>query len=189
MTSVELGDGTVRYLELDAEKMGYYFGDENRKTTFDCVWISEAMSHLPDKELFFRNTEAVLNLGGRLIIADWFRAEELTDSQMKTNIKPIEGVNDSGESNGMLLPELCTQSAYVKMARDAGFSVLADPLDISKQVSKTWDISWSLIQNPALWGIAFAQGRDGLAFLHAFKAMRRGYANGTFRYAVMVFQK
>ena len=99
MTSVELGDGTVRYLELDAEKMGYYFGDESRKTTFDCVWISEAMSHLPDKELFFRNTEAVLNPGGRLIIADWFRAEELTDSQMKTNIKPIEGVNDSGESS------------------------------------------------------------------------------------------
>jgi tocopherol O-methyltransferase len=51
------------------------------------------------------------------------------------------------------------------------------------------DISWSLIQSPALWAYAIAQGRDGLAFLQAFRAMRRGYANGTFRYAVMVFQK
>ena len=27
------------------------------------------------------------------------------------------------------------------------------------------------------------------AFLQAFRAMRRGYANGTFRYSVMAFQK
>ena len=46
-----------------------------------------------------------------------------------------------------------------------------------------------MIQNPALWAFAIAQGRDGLAFLQAFRAMRRGYANGTFRYAVMVFEK
>jgi tocopherol O-methyltransferase len=51
------------------------------------------------------------------------------------------------------------------------------------------DISWSLIQNPALWAFAVAQGRDGLAFMQAFRAMRRGFANGTFRYAVMAFQK
>ena len=51
------------------------------------------------------------------------------------------------------------------------------------------DIAWSMIQNPALWAFAIAQGRDGLAFLQAFRAMRRGYANGTFRYAVMVFEK
>ena len=53
----------------------------------------------------------------------------------------------------------------------------------------TRDISWSLIQNPALWAFAVAQGRDGLAFMQAFRAMRRGFANGTFRYAVMAFQK
>lgn len=51
------------------------------------------------------------------------------------------------------------------------------------------DISWSLIQNPSLWGFAFSQGRDGIAFLQSFRAMRRGYANGSFRYAVMAFEK
>jgi tocopherol O-methyltransferase len=51
------------------------------------------------------------------------------------------------------------------------------------------DISWSLVQNPSLWGFAFSQGRDGIAFLQSFRAMRRGYANGGFRYAVMAFEK
>ena len=112
----------------------------------------------------------------------------------------------------MLLPPLCTQSEYVQYAKDAGLKVHTEPLDISKEVSKTWyvishkykhdltfhvayrihysrDISWSLIQSPALWALAFSHGRDGIAFFQAFRAMRRGYANGTFRYAVMVFQK
>lgn len=51
------------------------------------------------------------------------------------------------------------------------------------------DISWSLVQNPSLWAFALSQGRDGIAFLQAFRAMRRGYANGSFRYAVVSFQK
>ena len=51
------------------------------------------------------------------------------------------------------------------------------------------DISWSLVQNPSLWAFAFSQGRDGIAFLQAFRAMRRGYANESFRYAVMSFVK
>jgi tocopherol O-methyltransferase len=116
-------------------------------------------------------------------------------------------------SDGMLLPPLCTQSDYAEFAKQAGFSTLAPSFDISKNVARTWqvtqgpllsmlafefladsvrisrDISLSLIQSPSLWALAFARGRDFLAFLKAFRAMKRGYANGTFRYAVMVFQK
>ena len=58
-----------------------------------------------------------------------------------------------------------------------------DPLTISR------DITWSLVQSPSLWAFAFTQGRDGIAFLQSFRAMRRGYADGSFRYAVMAFQK
>ncbi len=109
----------------------------------------------------------------------------------------------------MLLPPLCTQAQYVELATAAGLRVLAPPKDISRDVGKTWylrcplllpvdpaalltgtrDISWSLIQQPSLWAFAFSQGRDGIAFLQAFRAMRRGYANGSFRYAVMAFEK
>lgn len=123
----------------------------------------------------------------------------------------------------MLLPPLCTQNEYVAYAKQAGLSVFAEPLDISKQVSKTWyvprplhlfytlnhltstissktlyttsplivtrDISISLVADPSLWALALTQGRDFISFLRAFKAMRKGYANGSFRYAVMVFEK
>jgi len=87
----KLGNGRVRYVELDAEKMGDFFNTPPNKATFDCVWISEAMSHLPDKELFFRNASALLNPEGKLVVADWFKAEGLTSTQMEADIKPIEG--------------------------------------------------------------------------------------------------
>ena len=217
----KIGNGAVRFLELDAEKMDDFFNESETKMRFDCVWISEAMSHLPDKALFFRNAFMLLNAGGKLIVADWFKAEGLTDAQVEADIKPIEGENrpetwakfhTDQRADGMLLPGLNTQSEYVEYAKQAGLSIFSKPFDISKEVSKTWyvpasdsrysrrlawplnadarrDISWSLIQKPALWAFAVTQGRDGLAFLQAFRAMRRGYANGTFRYAVMVFQK
>ncbi|EGO60427.1 hypothetical protein NEUTE1DRAFT_75477 [Neurospora tetrasperma FGSC 2508] len=176
---IALGKGKVRFLELDAEKMGEYFASD--AGTFDVVWISEALSHFPNKALFFQNAFKVLKQGGKLVLADWFKGEELNQTQFDNDIKPIE--------DGMLLPPLCTQPDYVKFATDAGLKVFHEPKDISKDVSKTWDISWSLVQNPSLWAFAFSQGRDGIAFLQAFRAMRRGYSNGSFRYAVMSFQK
>ncbi|KAK1760511.1 gamma-tocopherol methyltransferase [Echria macrotheca] len=176
---MSLGKGKVRFVELDAEKMGEFFAGEAGR--FDAVWISEALSHFPDKALFFRNAHAVLRAGGKLVLADWFKAEGLGQKEFDADIKPIE--------DGMLLPPLCTQQEYVQYATGAGLTVFGGPKDISKDVSKTWDISWSLVQNPSLWGFAFSQGRDGIAFLQSFRAMRRGYANGSFRYAVMCFGK
>ncbi|GAB1315042.1 hypothetical protein MFIFM68171_05252 [Madurella fahalii] len=183
--------GKVRFLELDAEKMGEYFAlggtddsysdRDSDSGKFDVVWITEALSHFPNKALFFRNAHSLLRPGGKLVLADWFKAEGLGEGEFAADIKPIE--------DGMLLPPLCTQQGYIDFARDAGLEVLNGPKDISKDVSKTWDISWSLVQNPSLWAFAFSQGRDGIAFLQAFRAMRRGYANGSFRYAVMSFVK
>lgn len=142
-----LGNGSVRFVELDAEKMGDFFNESESKMSFDCVWISEAMSHLPDKELFFRNVSILLKSGGKLVVADWFKAEELTKAQMEADIKPIEGETrfemlgscdtDWGK-DGMLLPGLNTQSEYVSYAKQAGLSVFSETFDISKQVSKTW---------------------------------------------------
>ncbi|KAI9712894.1 MAG: hypothetical protein M1812_006763 [Candelaria pacifica] len=90
---VKLGNGRARYVELDAEKMGQYFVDDSNKTSFDCVWISEAMSHLPDKALFFQNASTLMNSGGKLVVADWFKAEDLTNTQMEADIQPIEGMS------------------------------------------------------------------------------------------------
>jgi tocopherol O-methyltransferase len=176
---IKLGDGKAKFLELDAEKMGDFFS--NQQGSFDAVWISEALSHFPNKALFFENVMKVLKPGGKLVLADWFKAEDLDDTTFTNDIKPIE--------DGMLLPPLYTQQGYLDLAKQAGLQVFAEPKDISQQVRKTWDITWSLVQNPSLWAFAFTQGRDGIAFLQSFRAMRRGYANGSFRYSVMVFQR
>jgi tocopherol O-methyltransferase len=45
---------------------------------------------------------------------------------------------DGGFTDGMLLPPLRSQEEYVNFAKEAGLSVLAEPFDISKEVSKTW---------------------------------------------------
>lgn len=92
----KLGNGSVGFLELDAEKMGDYFMTGENKATFDCVWISEAMSHLPNKELFFRNAALLLKPGGKLVVADWFKDENLTEQQFKDDISPIEGMFPKG---------------------------------------------------------------------------------------------
>ncbi|KAM5345604.1 hypothetical protein ACJ41O_011465 [Fusarium nematophilum] len=176
---LQLGAGKVKFLELDAEKMGNHFSD--KQGSFDAVWISEALSHFPNKALFFENASRVLKSGGKLVLADWFKAEDVDETAFVNDIKPIE--------DGMLLPPLCSQQGYVDLAKQAGLEIFSAPKDISQEVRKTWDITWSLVQNPSLWAFAFTQGRDGIAFLQSFRAMRRGYANGTFRYAVMAFNK
>ena len=144
-TPLKLNKGTVQFIELDAEKMGDFFTQEPNRKTFDAVWISEAMSHLPDKKLFFRNVEMLLNPGGKLVVADWFKTDGMTDKELDADIRPIEGALPSTTTmytlmdlDGMLLPPLCTQSEYVQYAKDAGLKVHTEPLDISKEVSKTW---------------------------------------------------
>jgi tocopherol O-methyltransferase len=144
--AAKLGDGSVRFIELDAEKMGEYFNEEPNRAKFDCVWISEAMSHLPNKELFFRNAALLLNPGGKLVVADWFKSEDLTEEQFKADISPIEGLSSmlpwkskiDSPTDGMLLPPLCSQADYVRLANGAGLKTFAEPFDISKKVSKTW---------------------------------------------------
>ncbi|KAK7746319.1 hypothetical protein SLS53_002278 [Cytospora paraplurivora] len=125
---LKVGKGKVRFVELDAEKMGEVFAAQSE--SFDVVWICEALSHFPNKALFFENARKVLKEGGKLALADWFKAEGLEEKQFLDDVKPIE--------DGMLLPPLCTQADYVNLAKGAGLDVLRGPQDISDDVKATW---------------------------------------------------
>lgn len=86
---MRLGRGKVQFIELDAENMAEYFHEQ--QAGFDAVWISEALSHFSNKALFFRNAHNVLRPHGKLVIADWFKAEGLDEQTFTDDIKPIEG--------------------------------------------------------------------------------------------------
>ena len=89
----------------------------------------------------------------------------------------------------MLLPPLPSTTEFLAHAKAADFRILNGPLDISANVSKTWRLTWELVQKPAVWAFAVKLGRDGVAYLHSFRAMKRGYANGTLRYIVVAWTK
>ena len=110
---VAVGDrgGKVRFIELDAEKMGEYFSSSSSSPSspqesgaeqggFDVVWISEALSHFPNKALFFRNAHQLLRPGGKLVLADWFKAEGLSEKEFDADVKPIEGLSLPHKSLG-----------------------------------------------------------------------------------------
>ena len=148
---------------------------------FDIVWISEALSHFVDKPAFFAGAFSVLKPGGKLVLADWFKAANLDSYHTKRYIIPIE--------SGMLLPQLNTPNEYCQMMRGAGFSVVSND-DISDSVKKTWDITSSLIAKPALWKLAWEKGgMEILHFLKAFHSMREGFGSKTFIYALIVAEK
>ncbi|KAL8708426.1 MAG: hypothetical protein Q9220_006716 [cf. Caloplaca sp. 1 TL-2023] len=125
---IQLGNGSVQFMEADAEKMADIFPPEGER--FDYIWITEALSHLSDKQLFFHNAFHLLRRSGKVVIADWFKAEGLSEREVERDIKPIE--------EGMLLPPLCTQNEYIAFAAAAGLGVFTPPLDISDNVARTW---------------------------------------------------
>jgi tocopherol O-methyltransferase len=108
---VKLGQGSVRFVELDADKMGDFFNTDPNKATFDCIWIFEAMSHLADKALFAQNATTLLRPGGKLVVADWFKAEGLTTAQLEADIKPIEGQTLCASTRPVLSTDSASQMA------------------------------------------------------------------------------
>jgi tocopherol O-methyltransferase len=177
--------GRVRYLHLDAEALSQTFPPQ----TYTHIWVSECLSHLPNKPQFFTDAARLLAPGGRLVIADWFAAADDNPSSSSSSSPDAAAAAATLRTieDGMLLPPLHSMASYVSLAASAKLTVIAGPEDLSADVAQTWDISWELVSSPALWAFAISQGRDGLAFLQAFRAMRSGYASGVFRYGVVVF--
>ena len=149
------------------------------KGQFDIVWAVEVISHLSDRVEFFRRMSRLLVPGGRFCEAAWLKEEGLSSEDEKKYIQPIE--------EGMLV-SLPTVSEYKKHIEDNDLRLLHYE-DISSKVAKTWDICLDIAKDRALWQLAGQHSREFIAFLRSFKAMRRGFKTGTFRYGVLVVEK
>lgn len=177
---VELGNALakqrgadVRLVQMDAEAL-------DMKERFDVVWSVEAISHLANRKDCLRSIAHVLKSGGRLVIADWFKSPTATAEEERLYLEPIE--------RAMLVPKLDAPGVYADYIRQAGLTVTCVE-DLSAHVLKTWDLAVELIRNQALWKFAVTRGKDFVAFLEGFSAMRAGYRSKALVYAALVGHK
>jgi tocopherol O-methyltransferase len=177
---VEIGNNLAKQCSADVRLMLMDAEALEMEERFDIVWSVEAISHLNDKASCFRAIAQLLEPGGKLVIADWFKSQFATASQEREFLEPIERT--------MLVPKLETPCAYMKSISEAGLNV-AFFEDLSANVSRTWDLAIELVQKPALWKLAVLRGKDFVAFLEGFTAMRAGYKSKAFTYGMLVAQK
>jgi tocopherol O-methyltransferase len=169
--AAESANSTAQFLIMDADHLSFL-------GKFDVIWSIEAISHFADKTGFFDQATRMLKPGGKLALIDWFKRNGLTVEEHRRYITPIE--------RGMLV-ELESLSDYAEVLSASGMEIL-QTCDLSERCSKTWEISASLIKDPALWRLASAQGIEFVRFLRSINAMRGGFASGSFVYGMLVAQ-
>jgi tocopherol O-methyltransferase len=166
-------DADVRLVLMDAEAL-------EMDDRFDVIWSIEALSHLSNKAACFRSMARLLEHGGKLVIADWFKSSTATRLQEHEFLEPIE--------QAMLVPKLEIPSVYINSISQLGLKVILFE-DLSTRVSKTWDLAIELIGKPGLWKFAAARGKDFIGFLRAFAVMKAGYESKALLYGALVAEK
>ncbi|HEY2548683.1 MAG TPA: hypothetical protein VGI46_21590, partial [Candidatus Acidoferrum sp.] len=61
--------------------------------------------------------------------------------------------------------------------------------DLTRQCAKSWDFGLDVIRDKSFWAIAAKQGKDLVANLRSFRAMRAGFASGNFVYGLFIARK
>lgn len=169
----KLQNADAEFLLMDADNLAF-------DSKFDVVWSIEAISHFDQRENFFASVANLLPKGGRLVLMDWFKTPTLTQEQEQDYLEPIKF--------GMLVPNINTIESYTSVIEKCGLKVINSE-DISSHVSKTWDITFEAIQKPSLWRLALRGGSDFVAFLKAFRVMKKGYKSKTLIYGMIVAEK
>jgi tocopherol O-methyltransferase len=126
------GAGAVRVLDLDIDKMREHLSG-NLSEKFDCLWMSEVIFHLDARQLCFDSAFALLDTGGCFVIADIFRTAQDPASSPKRVQKELASIR-----RNHLCPQLGTVDEYTQMAQNAGLRLRHEPMDITKNVARTW---------------------------------------------------
>jgi cyclopropane fatty-acyl-phospholipid synthase-like methyltransferase len=162
----------ARFLLMDAEALDF-------PQPFDLFWSIESISHYDDRRRFFLNAVRFLKPGGIFAFTDWFKRPGLTPAQSRKFIEPIQ--------RGMLV-ELETMDAYESYLVASGLQIVHRE-DLTRQCAKTWDLCLDIIGDKSLWTLAAKNGKDFLAYLRAFGAMRAGYRSGSLVYGLFVARR
>jgi tocopherol O-methyltransferase len=162
----------AKFLLMDAQAMHF-------DHSFDVVWSVESISHYQDREKFFASAADLLKPGGTLAVIDWFKKAGLTPAEHNKFIRLIE--------KGMLV-ELQTMEHYKTTLESNQLQVVQTEI-LNKYCAKSWDLSLDIIKKRSFWALAVKMGPGFVDHLKSFRAMRAGFASGTFVLGLLVARK
>jgi tocopherol O-methyltransferase len=154
---------------MDAEAMQF-------DKPFDVLWSVESVSHYHDPKKFFASAVKFLRPGGTFALTDWFQRENLSPENRKKFIQPIE--------KGMMV-ELHAMEDYADFLLSSGLEIVHRRI-LNPNCAKSWDLGLDVIKDKSFWALAARLGADFVTYLRAFRAMRAGYASGSFIYGLFV---
>lgn len=162
----------ARFLLMDAEALDF-------PQPFDLLWSVESISHYHDHRGFFAKAAWFLKPGGIFALTDWFKKGGLSPAQERKFIEPIE--------RGMFI-DLETMDDYESHLVASGLEIVHRQ-DLTRQCAKSWDLGLDMIRDKSLWALAAKMGKDFVANLRSFRAMRAGYSSGNFVYGLFTARK
>ena len=159
----------AKFLLMDAEAMDF-------QKQFDVLWSVESISHYERCEEFFASAAKLLKPGGRFAIIDWFKKKDLTRTETKKFIDPVQ--------KGMMV-ELRTMDDYERYLAFNGLQITHREV-LNQNCAKTWDLGLDIIKDKAFWALAAKLGTEFISFLRAFQVVRAGFSSGNFVYGLFV---
>lgn len=152
--------------------------------TFDAVWALESFDHADDKKAWVRTMFRLLKPGGRLVIADGFRAEKpATEAQAAAYARFL---------SGWAVPHLCSVSELESYAALAGFEpvhaedITADVMPHARAIYR-----FGLIFIPLRWMLAKIglTSPEKLGNAYATFYQYRTFKQGLWTYGAFCFRK
>lgn len=165
--------------------------------TFDVVWALESFDHAPDKAAWVAAMARILKPGGRLVVADGFRAErpaanEAGGDAAERRRRERDERDYRAFLAGWAVPHLCTRAEMQRYASEAGLELAHDE-DISADVMPHARAIYrfGLLFIPVRWVLhrlrltSLEKLGNAVATYHQYRTFRRGL----WTYRVYCFRK
>lgn len=148
--------------------------------SYDLVWSLESCEQFYDKGLFLDKAWRILENDGTLMLATWCSGEEEYWGDRARRYRKLTSAFD--------LPSMPTMEHYRGELSRRKFRVITS-MDISGNVSRSWDIGMRIAGDLSLFRILKTAGFRGLLFARQLKLMKDAYRTGMVRYGVFICKK
>lgn len=153
--------------------------------SFDRVVSIECISHVENKETFFREIARVLKPGGRAVVIAWLARHKPNHWERVHLLEPIciEG----------RLPGMGSAADYQQLIAEQGMNLVGYS-EFSRQVARTWSIcGWRVVQSLATeldsWRYLLWENPRHAVFILTVWRILFAYRTGAMQYGMFVIEK